>query len=238
MARRSRLLAVQVAVAGVLAALALGTTTASGDTGTPVSTVPPIATGSPGVGNQLSTDSGDWSTSATFTYQWLSCDAHFANCTDIPGATTETYTVAAADVGHVLGVRVTATNASGSAVALSNALGPVAGQPPRPTHRPSIKGTQKVGRRVYESADRWTESPDRFTIRWLRCSPNGNACVPITGKRLRCANGACLRVNVGTEWDYRLTAKDVGRRLRVRVAASNGAGHATSTSAPTRVLTR
>lgn len=238
MARRSWLLVVQVALAGVPAALALGSTTASGDTGLPVSAVPPIANGSPGVGKQLRTESGSWSTSATFTYQWLRCNAYFAGCTDIPGATAATYTVVAADVGHVLGARVTATNAAGSAAALSNGLGPVTAQPPRPKHKPSIKGAKKMGQRVYEAADRWTQSPDTFTIRWLRCSAEGNECVRITGKRLRCAAGSCLPVDVGTQWDYNLTEKDVGHRLRVRVAAWNGAGHATSTSTLTRIVTK
>lgn len=232
MARRSRLL---VALC-IPALLALGAATASGETGPPLSTVPPIATGPPGVGKQLSADSGSWSTSATLTYQWLRCDAYYAGCADIPGATRVEYTVVAADVGHVLGVRVTATNEAGSAVALSNGLGPVAAKPPGPTHRPSIKGTNKVGQRVYETADRWTHSPDRFTIRWLRCSAKGHACVRITGRRLRCAGGSCLRVDIGAEWDYRLTQKDVGHRLRVRVSAWNGAGHTVATSKPTRIV--
>jgi hypothetical protein len=233
-ARRSRLVVV-VALVGVLAALALGATTASGDTGLPVSTVPPIANGSPGVGKQLTTESGGWST-GVFTYQWVRCDGYFAGCTDIPGATAATYAVVADDVGHVLAARVTATNAAGSAAALSNGLGPVAALPPGLKHSPSIKGTKKVGQRVYATADRWTHSPDTFTIRWLRCSAAGNACVRITGKQPRCANGSCVRVNIGTQWDYNLTRKDAGHRLRVRVTAWNGAGHATSTSNPTRIV--
>lgn len=238
MARRSRLLVVPVALAGVLAVLALGATAASGDTGPPVSLLPPDATGAAGVGKQLTTDSGSWSTSATFTYQWVRCDAYFSGCTDIPGATAATYVVAAADVHHVLAASVTATNAAGSAAALSNGLGPVAAEPPESTHRPSIKGSKKVGRRVYETADRWTQSPDTFINRWLRCSASGNACVRVTGKRLRCAAGSCIRVDVGTEWDYKLTDKDVGHRLRVRVTASNGAGRASTTSKLTRVIKR
>jgi hypothetical protein len=220
----------------VLAGLSLGVPSASGDTGLPAATVPPIATGSAGVGKQLTADSGLWSTTATLTYQWLRCDAYYAGCVEIPGATDATYTVVADDVGHVLGVRVTATNAAGSAVALSNGLGPVAAKPPRPAHRPTIKGLKQVGRRVYEAGDRWTHSPDTFSIRWLRCSARGNACVRITGTRLRCAAGSCLRVDVGTEWDYRLTEKDVGHRLRARVTAWNGAGHSVSTSKPTRIV--
>jgi hypothetical protein len=235
-AGRRRLLVAQGALVGALAVLALGATTASADTAPPVATVQPIAIGSPGVGKQLRADRGNWSTSATFTYQWLRCDAYYAACTDIPAATAATYTVVAADVGHVLGVRVTATNTVGSGVALSNGLGPVAARPPASRHRPSIKGPAKVGRRVHATGDRWTHSPDTFTIRWLRCSAKGNECVRIAGKQLRCASGSCVRVNVGTEWDYKLTRKDVGHRLRVRVTAWNGAGHASSISKPTRVV--
>lgn len=177
------------------------------------------------MGKHLSADSGSWSASAAFTYRWVRCDAYFANCADIPGATAATYTVVAADAGHVLGVRVRVT-AANAAAALFNGLGPATADPPAPTNRPSVKGT--VGRAVYETADLWSHSRDTFTIRWLRCSAGGNACVRITVKRLRCAGGSCLRVNVGTERDYRLTDKDVAHRLRVRVAAWNGAGHATS----------
>ena len=228
------MLVVQVALVGVLAAL--GAKSASGDAGAPVSTVPPIASGAAGVGKKLMTDRGSWSTSATLTYQWVRCDAFFANCTDIPAATAPTYTVAAADAGHVLAARVTATNAAGSAAALSNVLGPVAAKPPGSRHNPGIKGTAKVGRRLHETGDRWTRSPDTFGIRWLRCSARRRGCVPITAERRRCANGTCVRVTAGTQWDYVLTMKDVGHRLRVRVTASNGAGHATATSKATSIV--
>lgn len=233
---RRRWLVAQVGLVGAF--VVLGPAAARGDTGPPVSTVPPIARGAAGVGKQLTADSGRWSTDATFAYQWLRCDAHFEGCSNIPGATEATYTIVAEDVDHVLAVGVTATDAAGSAAAVSNALGPVAAAPPGPRHRPAIRGTKKAGERLYEAADRWTHSPDTFAIRWLRCSVTGRACVPITGKRLRCAGGSCQRVDVATQWDYTLTAKDVGHRLRVRVDAWNGAGHATSASKVTRVVTR
>jgi hypothetical protein len=190
------------------------------------------------VGKQLRATGGSWSTSATITYQWLRCDAYFAGCTAIPAASTATYTVVAADVGHVLGVSVTATSSAGSAVALSNGLGPVAAAPPAPRHKPSIRGTKKLGRRVWETADRWTRSPDTFANRWLRCSARGDACVRITGRRLRCAAGSCARVDAGSQWDYTLSETDVGHRLRVRVSASNGAGRATVLSPPTPIVKR
>lgn len=72
MAGWSMLLVARVGFAGVLVTLALGVTTASGrTTGAPVSTEIPTLTGKPGVGKTLRTTDGSWSTSATFTYQWL-----------------------------------------------------------------------------------------------------------------------------------------------------------------------
>lgn len=225
------------ALLGLLALLALGATTASGDTpGPPVMTVAPVVSGSPGLGKTLATDNGSWSTPATFTYRWVRCDATYAGCADIPGATAATYTTVAADVGHVLGTLVTATDSAGSTAALSTGAGPVEAIAPAATRGPRIKGTTKAGRRVREAGDRWARSPYVYTVRWLRCSANGKTCARIGGKRLRCWHGSCIRVDVGAQWDYLLTRKDVGHRLRVRVAASNAAGRGTSTSAPTRIV--
>jgi hypothetical protein len=245
-AKRSWLMVGSGALAGVLAALALGAASASGDTtGPPVSTYPPTTTGSPGVGKTIKTTNGSWSTSATFTYQWLRCVKGYRGCVPLPGpptytvilgATAATYTLVTADVGHVLVARVTATNAAGSASVLSSGLGPVEARPPGVKHKPWIKGTKTVGQRVYETDDLWTRSPYMFRDQWLRCSAKGNVCVRIRGERLQCWNGTCIRIKIGVQSDYKLTKKDVGHRMRVRVAAWNGAGRATSTSNPTRII--
>jgi hypothetical protein len=50
--------------------------------------------------------------------------------TVFPGATAASYTPVAAEVGHILEARVTATNAAGSVSALSQGRGPVEAQPP------------------------------------------------------------------------------------------------------------
>jgi hypothetical protein len=224
----------QVALVGVVAAL--GAATASGDTGAPASTGIPILTGSPGVGKTLSTTDGSWSTFATFTYQWLRCNALFTLCTSIPGATAASYTIVAADVGHVLAADVTATNAAGSATARSSGKGPAEAKPPGPKHKPWIRGETRVGRFLFETGATWTRAPYVFKERWLRCSANGSTCVRITAAHLQCASGACMRVNAGVQPVYKLTKRDVGHRLRVAVTASNGAGHTTVVSDPTRII--
>lgn len=245
-ARRSLLL---VAFLGVLAALALGVTAASGDIpGAPVSTDIPSLFGQPGVGKTLRTTNGSWSTSATFTYQWLRCVKGYRACSDlpgaptytvIPGATAQTYVPVRADVGHILVARVTATNAAGSASAMSSGKGLVEARPPGTKHKPWIRGTKKVGKWVTVTDARWTRSPFKFRQQWLRCSAKGNACVHINGTRKVCySGGSCIHFGIGTSSSYKLTAKDVGHRIRVQAMAWNGAGLGTSISAPTRIVTR
>jgi hypothetical protein len=81
---------------------------------------PPTITGTAQQGQTLTATAGTWTaTDATFGYQWQHCDAAGANCVDVPGATTQTYAVTAADVGTTLHVVVTATNRFGSAPAPS-----------------------------------------------------------------------------------------------------------------------
>jgi hypothetical protein len=88
--------------------------------GAPASTAPPTISGTVAVGQTLTADPGSWTGSPTsFTYQWRRCDAAGAGCTDIAGATSQTYTVDAADKGFTLRVAVTATNAAGSTPAIS-----------------------------------------------------------------------------------------------------------------------
>lgn len=93
----------------------------------PVSTVAPVVTGSPSVGSTLTSDTGTWNGGATFTitYQW------FRDATPIGGATSNAYTIAPADGGHVIACAVTATGVQAtneSATATSNGTS-VAGAP-------------------------------------------------------------------------------------------------------------
>ena len=227
----------------LLAALVCGATAARGDaTGPPVSTDLPTVSGLPAVGKTLRTTSGSWSTSATFTYQWLRCGKGFRGCTAddpstytvIVGATAATYKLVDADVGHVVLARVTATNAAGSASVFSSGDGPVEAKPPEAKEKPWIRGAKRVGQRIYVTGPGWTHSPYMFTYQWLRCSAEGNDCVRITGKHRPCSS--CLPAPVGTDSEYKLTKKDVGHRLRIRADAWNGAGRGTSTSNPTPII--
>ena len=92
----------------------------------PLNTLLPSISGPARVGRTLTTSDGAWSGTLpmTFRYQWLRCTTNgINNCTTISGATAKTYVATSADVNFRLRVRVTATNAVGSATATSNATG-------------------------------------------------------------------------------------------------------------------
>ena len=88
----------------------------------PANTVAPAVTGTPTVGQTLTTTNGTWTGVATptFTRQW------FRGNTPITGATALTYVLVSADQGYTLFCRVAATDANGVASADSNLRGPIA----------------------------------------------------------------------------------------------------------------
>ncbi len=85
-------------------------------TGTvPVNTGAPGATGKVRERQAVTATPGSWQYTPTgYRYQWQRCaGASAAACTDIAGATTDTYAVAAADIGAGIRVRVAAGNLNG-----------------------------------------------------------------------------------------------------------------------------
>jgi hypothetical protein len=105
-------------------------TAAAGSAGAvqpPASTAPPAIGGSPVPGQTLTEAHGSWSGDPTsFSDAWERCDSQGANCTQVAGATGQSYPVGSADLGHTLRVLETATNAAGtSPVATSAATGVV-----------------------------------------------------------------------------------------------------------------
>src|SRR5919198_4237356 len=109
----------------------VGAGSAAAATTAPRNTVLPSISGTARQGEQLSADQGTWSGTQpmTFAYQWRRCDANGANCTNIAGATSKTYTLTAADVGNRLRVRVRASNDAGARTATSAVTAVVAALP-------------------------------------------------------------------------------------------------------------
>ena len=94
----------------------------------PKSETPPTISGKPVTGAQLVADPGTYSGGAVakYLFQWRSCDKSGGGCTDVSGATGQTYGVRNGDLGHTLRVQVTAKNDYGSTVNESKATAVVA----------------------------------------------------------------------------------------------------------------
>ena len=87
----------------------------------PVNTVRPVLSGSPQVGQALTTSTGAWdNVPAGYAYAWKRCTSSLlASCTTIDGATLSSYTLSsytltAQDAGVYIRAYVTATNSGGS----------------------------------------------------------------------------------------------------------------------------
>lgn len=104
----------------------------------PARVADPQVGGSARVGSTLAATQGQWSNNPTeFAYQWVRCPTSGGNptgsdCASIGGATSQTYKLVTADQGYRMRVRVTASNAAGSATSASNATSVVEAATPAP----------------------------------------------------------------------------------------------------------
>jgi hypothetical protein len=102
---------------GASAFVASSNSVSAVDAVAPTNSVAPVISGTPLVGEVLTTTTGTWAgiPTPTFAYQWK------RGVTNV-GTNATTYTLVAADAGQSITCVVTATNAGGSANATSNAL--------------------------------------------------------------------------------------------------------------------
>ena len=98
-------------------AAGVGPVTAAPDP--PSNSAPPVISGSPVVGQTLTTTTGTWVGALSLAAQWKK------DGVNISGATTVNYTLVTGDVGGIITVTVTATNTGGSTSATSTGVGPV-----------------------------------------------------------------------------------------------------------------
>ncbi|MBN9613649.1 MAG: carboxypeptidase regulatory-like domain-containing protein, partial [Actinobacteria bacterium] len=170
----------------------------------------PLVTGTAQFGKTLTATAGSWSPGAeALGYQWLRAGKPIA------GATSSTYRLTSADVNASVAVRITAQRWGYQSTERVSAAKKVAQARFTAAPIPKIGGVAKKGKTLTARVGSWKPGPVTLKYRWLR---NGKA---IAG---------------ATKAKYKLTAKDRGKRISVRVTASK-AGYATTakTSPPKRV---
>lgn len=174
-------------------------------TGSPTPTIG----GTVAVGKKLNANAGAWKPApVALSYQWL------RNGAAIKGATKSSYTLAGADAGTKVTVRVTGKKAGHLTVSKTSAAKSV----PRvlKTAKPTISGTKQVGARLTVNRGTWTAGT-KLSTQWLR-------------------NGAAIKGATGGS--YTLTGSDAGKTIAVRVSGTQaGFTSATQTSASTAKIT-
>jgi hypothetical protein len=200
----------------------------------PSNTTPPAISGDTTSGQTLTAGTGSWEGNGLhFSFQWQRCNSSGAACAALGGAASSTYTTGDADVGSTMVAAVTATNARGTATAVSAPSGVIAPPPasvggdagtsaPANLTAPAISGTPSVGTTLTASTGTWSGSPTSFSYQWFYCDSVGLSCSAITG---------------ATGPTYTPVTWDVGGRDQVRVTATNAGGSTTASSSPTAVVT-
>jgi hypothetical protein len=171
----------------------------------------PSVVGTAAAGKRLTGLSGNWAGSGPISYrfQWYRCNAAGASCLAVPGSTRPTYPLAARDVGKTLGLTVYATDPSGTALAFSSLVGPIA--PSRPllesTAQPVVTGPPVEGKVLQVTTGAWSPTPPTLAYQWERCNANGRACAAIPK---------------ATDSSYTIGSADLGHALLAIVQGTNG----------------
>jgi hypothetical protein len=143
-------------------------------------------------GSTLYANTSGWDSGVTFTYRWLK-DGQVVS-------TSSGYAVDSADVGASFTVEVTGSKSGYSSVTKTSAqTAAVSLATFRYWSVPKISGTAKVGKTLTVNSGLW-DSGTTVSIEWLR------AGVPIAG---------------ATGRTYKLTTKDKGKQISVRMVAEN-----------------
>jgi hypothetical protein len=104
----------------------------------------------------------------------------------------------------------------------SKAVGPIAANvAPQSVSPPTIAGKPVAGESLSASPGTWTGLPDSYSYQWLQCDSSGAACNTVAG---------------ATAQVFTARNEDVGKTIRVRVAARNPRGANAATSAQTDLI--
>jgi hypothetical protein len=181
----------------------------------PVNAALPIVSGTASFGNVLTTTSGIWSTpnAGIYTYKWLRCsNQEEISCTYISGATTSSYTLAAAEVGTYVRSEVTISDSTNRlpASAKSSPTSIISSEP-RNTSLPYIFGEAVVGQKIQFDPGSWVANPAAtFTSVWQKCTSSG-----VT---------SCVNLSVQPAQPITLVDSDLNMYFRVQVTGINNFG--------------
>jgi hypothetical protein len=206
-------------------------------------TCPSCGVDKPLVGQRFTASTGTWSQApppTAFAYQWRRCAVDVTACVNIDGATLNAYTMTSADVSHVLVASVTASNADGSAKAVSLPTGIVnSASGPTLQATPTLTGSVIVGHQLSVSTGVWAPAVSAYAIQWQRCLDFGASSIAsgLTETRIESAIG-CQNVKGSTSGTYNVTAADLVHRIRAVVTATMASGDATSAISNTSGVAR
>lgn len=160
---------------------------------TPGNTGAPAISGTAQDGKILTESHGSWVPSnPSLGYQWESCDASGGSCSAIAGATSQTYKLTPAEVGHTVVVQETASQAGATSNPASSA--PTGVVQAAPSTNGGTGGGGNGGQTGNQGGGQTGGQP----------TPNGNAPVPAA------VNAAQLRGLIGNA----LTVHGQGARIR------------------------
>lgn len=183
----------------------------------------PSISGDTTEGEVLTAVHGTWLNNPTgYSHQWQRCDPAGGACLPIAGATGDTYTLTAADVGHTIRVSETASNQAGAGTPLSSLPTAVVRarvappEAPSNTIPPAITGSAVIAQELSASTGAWSGTPPlSYSYQWQRRTPSWQDIAGATGQK------------------YTISTSDLGRRLRVVVTATSAQGSASASSAET-----
>lgn len=113
---------------------------------------------------------------------------------EIPDGSGLVYTLTNADAGHRIAVRTTSTHPDYADLVATSTADAIRA---RNTRKPTISGTAKVGKKLsLRSRGTWYQSRGTYAYRWVR---NGSS------------------ISGATRSTYKLTSKDKGKRIALRV---------------------
>ena len=214
--------------AGKSSAVSNATTVVLAKASAPLNVSLPAISGSAHVGQRMTASTGVWNSATTdsFGYQWNRCNADGSACSNITGATGQTYGVGQADLNMALRVNVTATNVTGSTSATSAASHIAARIVTTASFRSVLRANQEVtypnGKRT-ASIGHFTARLSGKTLRWTLTYSHlsGRATVVRLNRGVRGTNGApfkslCRTCRTTTRGTLTLTASQLDAMLHGR----------------------